>query len=186
MNERSLAIVFGYLRGIDRPNKTAQKLGLEARFSLALDTYRKEKGFMFFDAPMLAALLQDIFSGHDYDALNLSFYEKEEEHFRDLRTAFARIEKEEENDAFVSMSLLREGRVICYIETGFYTAIGGPAPYHDTLNFALYLAQYDRAQMEQVLTHSCRRHEFRVREVCYGPERPPEGVLTKLKRFLFH
>ena len=189
MNERSLSIVFGYLSGIDRQSWVAKKLSLPARFSIALDTYRHGHGEMYFDQEMLLAILKGLQLHIPHDSVSILFENNDEHTFQSLRDSIpVQTEKSASGNApFISLRFLSGTETTCYIETEFYTAIGGPEPYHDSYNFAFYLKAYDRKTIENSIVTTCSQNHFTIRCIIAGRTIPDvfDSMYTRIKRFLF-
>jgi hypothetical protein len=135
---RCFALVSGY-HACSFPPRAAYDAGLRNRFAVVLSTFRPEKSEMFFDSNLFIkiadALLQVI--AHDLLEIDLG---GEVPVLRSLASLAERYASQEEMDREPPAWMRAYGgnRLIAIEETEWWTSVGGPAPYHDTLTFSFY------------------------------------------------
>jgi hypothetical protein len=160
MSDRTVALVFGYLRGVDHANPTAKRLQLPARFAVVFDSHRPDQADMFFDCELAVAVLSEILEQIPHDTMVLTPSEGAaalpsisawETHYWST--------PESDREPFHSMQLLEAGRPVCYVELEPWVQVGGPSPYHDSWTFSFYLRDYDRGALERAITESCQANQ---------------------------
>ena len=186
-DKRSIALVFGYLQDIDYPNEVARGLGLNKRFAIALDTYRPEKNYMYFDAELLYLVLTCVLKEYNFSSIELQFDEdkpKSVASLNELREVLIEESDEEEREPFLHMKLISDDETCCYVQTEFYTLVGGPSPYHDTYTFSFYVNQYERPAIQNKVYQLCIDNNIVVSEIRSGCDVPIISLWTKLKGIL--
>jgi len=188
MNHNSIAIVFGYIPKIDKLSEIAGKHGLLQRFSIALDTYYPDNGSMFFNGKTCSLLIGAILKDKTFDTVYFFPYNnKTKEILFDTDSLLAAIQElsdDEENDCFSCIQFFLKGEMICHIETEFYTAIGGPQPYHDTYNIVFYQKEYSKKETEDLIVATCNDNDIAIRDKITGNEMPYRSIWQRLKSFL--
>ena len=74
-------------------------------------------------------------------------------------------------------------RTICLVNLELYTAIGGPAPYHDTFTFSFYSDDYDRNEVIARIKKVAETEDFLIDRIKYGNERPEISLLQDWNDF---
>lgn len=184
MNERSFALVFGYLRDIDRLPRLAARNRLNQRVAFALDSAREASPDMFFDRELFLLLLEWTVADLSFDSLRLvrreekpiafASWEEFANKFRQLDTSDPHLESVE---FALAGSLVALGEMTCF------TAVGGPHPYHDTYTFSLHLSSFDREASQERLFAACSRHRLFLRDLITASPAPRSSPLHRLRRF---
>ena len=135
--ERSISIVKGYHDCTKIPDVTLSG-NLRFRLAIILDTYRRDKKDMFFDAELFCEFI--------FRVCDLMLPEQVKvflasgEVLNSLKTMKDRIFFENEEDRMPpkEVHLMKKGRVFCCVYTEFWIYSGGPTPYHDSYTFSIY------------------------------------------------
>lgn len=177
----SIAIVFGYILNIDKRPKIAFDNKLNERFSIAFDTYNPEIRDMYFDIMMFKNIFTRLISEIEFDRVAISFGQEEQ----DFKTFVDLLELiKERNAPFNRIIIYNKKRIVCYIETEFYNSIGGPYPYHDTYNFAIFLNEIKQDKFNIILNEVCETYNYVIRTIEYGLKEPKTTIFYHLKNFL--
>ena len=187
VNHRSLALVFGYLKDIDYPNDVAKRLGFNKRFAIAIDTYRPDLGYMFFDVELLFLILSSVLKAFKFTSIEIQLDEgnkKSAASLNELREVLYEEPDEELREPFNHMKVRAGDEICCYVQTEFYTRIGGPDPYHDTYTFSFYVDEYERPALQNNIYQICAANNIIVREIRTGYDTPVTALWAKIKRFL--
>jgi len=184
-NERSIALVFGYLPEIDDAYEPAQKLGLSQRFAVALDSYRASKEYedMYFDSELMHRILMILRDILAFDRMRIRYTENCE---REMSREFSAedLAFSEEQDPFEQLSFISGDRVSCLVRLEPYTSVGGPYPYHDTHCFSFYVAGVNEDAVRIRIEGFAEEEHLVLRDVLHGGTVPQISFLTKLKRLL--
>lgn len=183
MNEKSIAVVFGYLPKIDFISKIANDLNLKRRIAIALDTHRSDMVDMYFDVDLLFSLMNLLLTGIPYDSFVVTLNDNENQKMKsisDISHYYSNID-EDNREPFQSVKVIKRNQTICFIETKLYTQAGGPMPYSDTYTFSFYVEDYKREDIQHTLTHHCEKNRIFIRDIHTGTEEPPlKNKLTRL------
>lgn len=187
MSERLISLVFGYLPGIDWQNPRAAVCGVSQRFAVALDTYRPDNVDMYFDHELLLALLRGVSELIPHGTLHISMDVDGKDILMSLDALERRYREMEAEDRvpFIWLEYRDETGVVGYVQSEWYTLIGGPHPYHDSYTFSFYLYRYDRWLVQRRILEICWRGGADVKELWTGVERPMVSPWSRLPRF-FH
>ncbi len=181
----SIALVFGYLLNIDRKPKTALINKLNKRFSIAFDTYNPEIGEMYFDINMFENIFTNVFLQIEFNLIEIKYGKNEKFEFGTFEDALKLIKEIEksENDSCDSILIYQNKKIVCYIETEYYSSIGGPHPYHDTYNFAFFMYQIKQDEILEVIKQTCQQNEYLIRTIEIGLAEPKRTLGNRLKAF---
>ena len=181
----SIALVFGYLLNIDRKPKTALINKLNKRFSIAFDSYNPEIGEMYFDIRMFDKIFTKVLLQIEFDLIEITYGKNEKYVFRTFKDALKLIKEIEKpkNDSCDSILIYQNQKLVCYIETEYYSSIGGPYPYHDTYNFAFFINKINQDEIYEVIKKTCQLNEYLIRAIEIGLAEPKLTLRNRLKAF---
>jgi hypothetical protein len=170
---------------IDRKPKTALINKLNKRFSIAFDTYNPEIGEMYFDISMFENIFTSVISQIEFDLIEITYGENEKFVYRTFADAIILIKEKEkpENDSCDNILIYQNQKLVCYIETEYYSSIGGPNPYHDTYNFAFFMNQIKQDEIHEVIKQTCQMNEYLIRAIEIGLAEPKQTLRNRLKAF---
>ncbi|MBX7149301.1 hypothetical protein K1X76_09470 [bacterium] len=185
MNNRSLALVFGYIPQIDRLNPFAKKLHLNKRFAFALDTYSPQEEGVFFDVDLFLSLLQSVLASVSHDRVEfigdfngqkmIVGYEQLFNYYQNSR--------QENREPFYEMRVFKNDSIVLFGVTLFYTMVGGPDPYHDTYLTSFYCNDYDQSKVKQQLVNVCEQNDVSIRALLMAKDVPQISWWTRIKDF---
>lgn len=180
----SFALVIGYLKGIDKMPQIAKRHELFNRFSLAFDSYNPLRGEIYFDTSMFEALFKTLFDQIKYDRIEIEYNSTSKGIFDSFSDAIELIKKNYAvNDTcFDRIFVYQLGQLVFYIQTEYYTSVGGPHPYHDTFNFACFVSKLDRDSIEATIDQTCKLNQYNIRAIEVGsPEVKSASIWEHLK-----
>jgi hypothetical protein len=180
MSERTLKLVFGYLKDIDRPNKKAKSSGLSRRVAVAFDTSRSDRTDMFFDSRLYLAVLSAILEAVPHDSLKISPCSPGEEYssLSQLERSYRSV-AEEEREPFRSADVFQAGGLIGHINTLRYDSVGGPEPYHDAIVAEVFLRDLDEKKLRMKISEAAAREGAVIKEIRRGGPAPFISLWTK-------
>lgn len=184
MNERSFAVVFGYLGNIDSLPRLAARSHLTQRVAFALDSARSFSPSMFFDRELFLLLLEWGVADVSFDSgrlvskgevpMSFASWEEFANKFRQLDTFDLDLE---------SVEFALAGSLVALAELTCFTAVGGPHPYQDTFTLAVYLPSFDREASQDRLFAACARHRLFLRDLITASPVPKSSPWHRLLRF---
>jgi hypothetical protein len=180
MNDKSVALIFGYIPEIDYPNEQAKSLGLDCRFAFALDTYRQDKMDIFFDKELFIELLISALNYVGFDRVAVSGKAMDEKILHsvtDIRTISPYIINDEDEPC-EKIKVYKKDEIVCLCDTSFFITCGGSHPYHDTYTFSFYVKDFDREILQKNLTACCESNNTFIRDICTGNNRPQISLLN--------
>ncbi|HVY86723.1 MAG TPA: hypothetical protein VG943_16440 [Caulobacterales bacterium] len=154
-----------FASGFDRPAPAEAKAhGLTHRFAVIQETYRPDSADMVFDAPLYRALV--------------AFAEAYEP---DVRVSIDGAPEGGEDEPAAHIVARRADDIVLWIETEFWHAVGGPAPYHDSYTYAVYARDEVGARLRQYLAaHEASAGWTLASDVIAHAATPPPSVLQRL------
>jgi len=168
---RDVYLVSGYLAGIDRSSRQAERLGLNRRFAAAMTSFRTYEVEAVFDAVLFGALVAAVARSVGAD----SFRVEEEgdsmpraEDFGALESRLAMLGKVDEPPTRITMHAAGNAR------------IGGPAPYHDTYTVAFYCADACIERVADAVRQACIATDAQVNAESRGEPDAPRGAWMQL------
>ena len=142
--DRTLCLVSGY-HDWNFPPFRAYNHGLRSRFALVLDTYRRDKGMMFFDVELFLRLVSEACNVIGYDAIEIRLTDEVCFDSFDALAQYYADRDELDNEPPEGIDLIRENQVVAIAITEFWTLVGGPSPYHDSYTISFYTSE-DRSE----------------------------------------
>lgn len=185
-SDRTVALVTGYIRNVDRPDEEATKLGLPSRLAVVLSTGRKDKDYMYFDEELFLSLVEGIASAIPHDSLRMAMDPDNKVAFAsldELRRHYAGI-AEEDREPFFRAWLVRNGQTACFIQTEFFVFVGGPQPYSDSYTLALYFREVGPERLSQACRDATERVGASVAAEIIGLPEPHVSFWTRVIAFL--
>ena len=183
MNERKFSVVFGYLKDIDNSCPEAEKIGLQNRLAIVLESYRSASPELYYDYEMFHDILLAIATYIKYDSIEVDSGTK---HIYPAPVELLKAEEfvrfGNENDPFVQLVFYNNHQAVCMVRTEFYTAIGGPMPYHDSYTFSFFFKAYNQDEMETALRQLATAKGFNLVDVIHGLDKPSISILAHVKR----
>jgi len=139
--------------GVYPTPKLATRAGLRHRLAVVQATYRPDSADMYFDAPLwhrLVAFATTFAPGVRVTVVDRPLGAQRREPSTSDETPIevfmgAQRGRVEEDPAEYLMVRDEGGSLVCCVVTEFWTAVGGPAPYADSLTYAIY-TQGDASQ----------------------------------------
>jgi hypothetical protein len=136
------------------PPADAYESGLRHRFAVVLDTYRRDKVDMYFDTDLFLRLVPTLCQFIGYDQVDICMIDGS--HFPSF-DALARHYAACEEDDQHPPDRIELGRKGCLgiVEAEFWTAVGGPSPYHDSYTLSFYTHHDRSAELRRVVEGVC-------------------------------
>jgi hypothetical protein len=184
MGDRTMAIVTGYLPGIDVLPRWVQRLGLNRRVAFVLDSSRPGKVDTSFDAELYAALVDA--AREVFRADRIASVSATGETLKEFRAASDLMREYEplpevDRDPLEQALLLRGETIVAAIGSEPWANAGGPQPYHDSFTVPIYSQDDAAAELEAAARSTCARLGADITEVVHGGPTPlPPGILRRL------
>lgn len=185
----TFSLVFGYLPNIERKRSHEFK-NLKRKFSLILETYNPEVGDMYFDFKMFNCLLNLISRNFSFDKINFIQDKINEFVFHDLNSFFEELRNkfylEIENEVPFSQIIFaeKESPTLIVIPE-FYSSIGGPYPYHDSITFTFFYNTMNTDEFLEELKKTAQSNNYDIRAILNGFENPRMSIFQRIKDLLF-
>ncbi len=152
--DRTLCLVSGY-HAASFPPADAYEAGLRHRFAVVLDTYRRDKVDMYFDADLFLRLVPALCQAIGYDGVDIRLTDGSRfTSFGDVARHYTGLE-ELEREPPERIQLSRRGQLAGMVDTEFWTMVGGPSPYHDSYTLSFYTDQDRSATLRRVSETAC-------------------------------
>jgi hypothetical protein len=184
MGERTLKIVVGYVRGVDRLPRHVQDLHLTRRVAFVLDSYRSDNVDMFFDAELYAALLDSTREVFGADRMSAVLSRGETATIGSASDAERILQSELEggSEPFTKVMLSRGGTIVAVIESEPFAYSGGPEPYHDSFTVPIYSREDAAGRLEASARSVCSRLGAEITEIVRASESPEApGLIARIK-----
>jgi hypothetical protein len=181
MSERTLKLVFGYLKDIDRPNKKADSSGLSRRLAVAFDTWRSDRADMCFDSRLYLAVLSAILEAVPHDSIKIFTGSTEEYSSLSQLEQKYRSVAEDEREPFRCADVFQAGRLVGHINTVRYDAVGGPEPYHDAIVAEVFLRDLDEEKLRTKISEAAAGEGAVIKEVRRGGPAPSISLWTRVR-----
>jgi len=184
MPERTLKLVFGYLKDIDRSNKKAESSGLSRRVAVVFDTWRSDRTDMFFDSQLYLVVMSAILGAIPHDSLKISVRSpgKEYSSLSQLEQKYRSV-AEDEREPIAWADVFQAGRLVGHFNTLRYDAVGGPEPYHDAIVTEVFLKDFDEEKLRTRISEAAVREGAVIKEIRRGGSAPSISPWTKVGDF---
>jgi hypothetical protein len=142
---------------------------------------------MCFDVELLYLILTCVLEEFNFSSIELQLNEEKQKSvasLNELREVLFEEPDEEEREPFLHMKLIADEETCCFVQTEFYTLVGGPSPYHDTYTFSFYVNKYERPAIQNKVYQLCIDNNIVVSEIRSGFDVPMISLWAKLKRVL--
>jgi hypothetical protein len=143
--DRTLSLVSGYHPSTFPPVR-AYVVGVRHRFAVVLSTYRVGNADIVFDQRLFFDLIPHLCQVVGNDAVRIYLTNPDVIRFgsfTDLATYYSKIESESDDGVVPpdGIELFLGTRILAFLETEFWSLVGGPSPYHDSYTFSFYTAE---------------------------------------------
>jgi hypothetical protein len=182
MNTSSISLVWGYLPEIDHPNSQAARLQLLNRLAIIMPSFYPEKTEMYFNSALFLTavkVLLDIISHQEIKIYLDNDQQKVLSSWNALQQHYAGLSEEEEAP-FYCAELIGEQNIVAYLECNDFTAMGGPAPYHDSFTLVAYTKT---AISQHQFSEYCNRNNISIDAIYQGKSAPQISLLTRLQKY---
>lgn len=166
----------------------ARAAGLTHRFAVIQETFKPDCVDMFFDVPLYNAVLQFAETFEEGAEVSVSeWVGSSRMHIsRTLAEFRATVApKTREDDPGSQIFVRKNGEAILFVDTEFWTQLGGPMPYHDSYTYSLYSREAVGDRLRQFLsTHNDSSGWDIVAEVIVQPPAPAPSFWERLVKRL--
>lgn len=182
-SERTLKLVRGYVKGVDRLPQQAKARDLDKRFAFVLETYRPGVVDAFFDAELYEGLVKVTAKAFGATSLTVALDSGDAVKCSAAEFHSCLVKRlEVEREPFSQILIERDSVVVAMLFCEPWVNVGGPDPYHDSYTLALYTASIVDDSFEADVRALCDSLGAEITHVVQGGAEPePPGWLASLK-----
>ncbi len=153
-SDRTLCLVSGY-HAATFPPEDAYAWGLRHRFAVVLDTYRRDRADLYFDAELYLRLVPALCRAIGYDGVTIRMAGDGDFPSFDALAGHYAGQEEADRDPPERIELRQGGRCSGIVQTEAWAAVGGPAPYHDSYTLSFYTDRDRSEELRRVVEEVC-------------------------------
>ena len=184
---RSLAIVDGYIPGIDYRNKRAVRHGLILRKAIVFDTLSYSDHDVYFDAQLFLEITRALIAALPHDELEIKSATKEIfSSFDGYCAQVFAVSDPTEREPYRYLNLRKDGKPICMAKTEYYVGLPGPKPYEDSYTLSIYVGDTDTlGAVEKALHEACLQFGVTINHQVRGDQTPQGYRFKRVFNWLF-